>query len=129
MSLEETFTSYPLYLAILCIYLSGVIASAGGIGGGGSGGGTGGVQNGVAGQPNTGAGGGGGSGFGGRGGNGGLGVVIISYPDNFPNLITIHSSHVCNGQAAGGTTAPSPSTARAGYKTYTFTAGSGNISW
>jgi uncharacterized membrane protein YfcA len=35
MSLEDIFTSYPLYITIFCIYLSGVIASAGGIGGGG----------------------------------------------------------------------------------------------
>jgi hypothetical protein len=35
MSLTEIYTHYQIYLAILAIYASGVIASAGGIGGGG----------------------------------------------------------------------------------------------
>ena len=60
---------------------------------------------------------------------GGRGIVVISYLNTFADLVSIHSSHVCNGQAAGGTTPPAPSTSRSGYKTYTFTAGDGNISW
>jgi hypothetical protein len=60
---------------------------------------------------------------------GGSGIIVISYLNSLPDLVSIHSSHVCNGQAAGGTTPPAPSTARSGYKTYTFTAGDGNISW
>jgi hypothetical protein len=100
----------------------------GGDGGGGSGGRSSGATAPTAGEANKGAGGGGASGTG-AGGNGGSGVVIISYSNTFSDLVTIHSSHVCNGQAAGGTTAPAPSTARTGYKTYIFTAGNGNISW
>jgi hypothetical protein len=111
---------------------------SGGAGGGGSAGNTNGTTPGN-GTANRGSGGGGGANSAGGwngynfptqlGGNGGSGIVVISYLDTLPNLVTIHSSHVCNGQAAGTTTAPAPSTARAGYKTYTFTAGSGNISW
>lgn len=101
----------------------------GGSGGGGDGGdATVGSQ--TAGEVNTG--GGGGSTGGGAapwGSNGGSGIVVISYPDNYENLKTIHASHVCNEQSAGTTDAPAPSTVRAGYKTYIFTAGSGVISW
>ena len=72
---------------------------------------------------------GGGGGGAGTGGTGALGLVVISYLNTYPSLVTIHSSHVCNGQSAGGSTAPAASTSRSGYKTYSFTAGDGNISW
>ena len=74
-------------------------------------------------------GGGGGGGYLHSGSAGGDGIVIISYPNTYPDLSIIHSTHVCNGQAAGTTTAPSPTTSRSGYKCYEFTAGRGGISW
>jgi hypothetical protein len=67
--------------------------------------------NGVAGQANTGSG-GGGFGVGGTGGAGGSGIVIIRYPDIYPNLTST-------------TPSLSPTTAN-GYKIYTWsTVGSG----
>ena len=98
----------------------------------GGAGGTSSTGNGANGSNNTGNGGGGSGPWstGNKiGGNGGSGIVIISYSNIYPDLQTIHSSHVCNGQSSGTTSAPTPLTARSGYKTYTFTAGSGNISW
>jgi hypothetical protein len=74
-------------------------------------------------------GGGGGGGYLSNGTAGGDGIVILSYPNTYPDLQKMHSSHVCNGQATGSTTPPSPSTTRSGYKCYEFTAGSGGISW
>jgi hypothetical protein len=80
-------------------------------------------------HPATNKGGGGGGGYVQNGNAGGDGIVILSYPDTYPDLQKIHESHVCNGQAAGTTTAPSPTTSRSGFKCYEFTAGSGGISW
>jgi hypothetical protein len=112
--------------------------------GGGGGGGTntgGGVKGlgggGVGGYYNNTNGGNGSVNLGGGGGGsaltnagvGGSGVVILSYPNTYLSLQNIHQSHICNGQAAGTTIAPAPLTTRVGYKTYVFTAGSGNISW
>ena len=74
-------------------------------------------------------GGGGSGGYTNSGSAGGDGIVIISYLNTYPDLKIIHSTHVCNGQAAGTTTAPSPTTNRTGYKCYEFTAGRGGISW
>lgn len=77
--------------------------------------------------------GGGGSSFGDyvNGGNGGKGIVIISYPNIYPDLASIDVSHTCRGATtvSGTTTPPPPSTARTGYKTYEFLDGDGNISW
>ena len=79
--------------------------------------------------PATNKGGGGGGGYQSNSNAGGDGIVIISYPNTYPDLQKMHSSHVCNGQSTGSTTPPSPSTTRSGYKCYEFTAGSGGISW
>jgi len=87
---------------------------------------------GVDGTINTGNGGGSAS-FGDslNGGNGGKGIVIISYPNTYPDLASIDVSHTCRGATtvSGTTNPPAPSTARTGYKTYEFLDGDGNISW
>jgi len=72
------------------------------------------------GTANTGSGGGGGgsstSGTFAKGGNGGSGVVIIAYPNTYPNLsVSAGLSYTLN------------TTSRAGYKVYKFTGGSGTI--
>lgn len=104
----------------------------GGNGGGGRGGGS--AGNPVSGTVNTGGGGGGGYNAGGSGNAaapGGKGIVIISYLDTYPDLVSIDVSHTCRGATtvSGTTTPPAPSTARTGYKTYEFLDGDGNISW
>jgi hypothetical protein len=90
--------------------------ASGGNGGGGNSGPTNG--NGVAGSTNTGGGGGGGGESSGTfsGGNGGSGVVIIKYANTLSPTIS------------GGLTS-STSTAVAGYKVTTFTAGSGTVTF
>jgi hypothetical protein len=71
------------------------------------------------GEPNTGGGGGGGYSVGNRaGGAGGSGVVIISYPSTFIDLI-----------ASPGLVYTLDTTARPGYKTYKFISGTGTIKW
>lgn len=94
---------------------------AAGSGGGGAGGGSS-AQNGGAGTANT----GGGGGAGGysppsaaNGGNGGSGVIIIAYPSTYANIASI----------GAGLTSTLDTTTRSGYKVYTFTAGTGTISW
>jgi hypothetical protein len=94
----------------------------GGLGGGGAG--SVGTSPGSPGQANTGGGGGGGSYIinvgtpqQAAGGEGGSGVVIISYDSAYPPLAI--------GQ---GLTSPSPTIVTGNY-VYTFTAGTGSISW
>lgn len=99
----------------------GASASVSGIAGDG-GGGAGGVSGGVggAGTANTGGGGGGGTEPSSRlGGTGGSGIVIIAYPSTFGDIAVI----------SGGLTYTLDTTTRSGYKVYTFTAGTGTISW
>ena len=100
----------------------GLRFTGGTVGAGGSGGGgTGAVQSsaGSPGTPNTGGGGGGGGGNNGGGGKGGSGVVIIAYPSSYNSLVSVT-----------GTLAYSlNTTSRPGYKVYTFTSGTGTISW
>lgn len=105
---------------------------SGGNGGGGRGGGS--AGNPISGTVNTGGGGGGGYNAGGAGNPGALGgkgIVIISYPNTYPDLASIDVSHTCRGATtvSGTTTPPAPSTARIGYKTYEFLDGDGNVSW
>jgi hypothetical protein len=110
----------------------------GGVGGGGRGGGYGvspagsgtvittGANIATAGSTNTGGGGGGGSYAYFLGAAnwyndpkaGGSGVVVVAYPDTFGNITTI-----------GAGLTYTYSTARAGYRVYTFTAGTGTIVW
>ena len=87
--------------------------SPGGAGGGGSGSIP---SNGAPGTVNTGSG-GGGCGTSASGGQGGSGVVIVRYPSTGANISSI-------GVGLTYTWASS-----AGFKTYTFTAGTGTISW
>jgi hypothetical protein len=68
-------------------------------------------------------------------GAGGSGVVIIAYPDTFPNLSSIGAgltTQSWNGSAwinnASGSTTPN-TTIRSGYKVYRFSQGTGNIQW
>jgi hypothetical protein len=91
-------------------------AGASGVGGGGDGGSS---AAGSAGVVNTGGGGGGGGGSYGAGGAGGSGVVILAYPLSQPALSSI----------GAGLTYTVNTTARAGYRVYRFTAGTGTISW
>jgi hypothetical protein len=131
--------------------ITGLSASYGGGGGGGgyttggegtatNGGGNGGaISSGSAGSANTG-GGGGGTGASAlqppqSSGAGGSGVVIIAYPDTFPNLSSIGAgltTQSWNGSAwinnASGSTTPN-TTIRSGYKVYRFSQGTGNIQW
>lgn len=85
----------------------------GGVGGGGNAGGTG-----VSGVSNTGGGGGAATGGGGGGpaGNGGSGIVVIAYPNSYPEL-TIDNTLTYQSLSS-----------RSGYRVYKFTAGSGNVS-
>jgi hypothetical protein len=53
------------------------------------------------------------------GGSGGSGVVIIAYPDTFPAITTI----------SGGLTYSVSTISRSGYRVYTFTAGTGTITF
>jgi len=104
--------------------------SIGGLGGGTSttaqkgGGGNGGQTNqfngpgGSSGTANTG-GGGGGSGRLDGGGAGGSGIVILAYPDTSPAINSI----------SVGLTYTLSTSIRPGYRVYTFTAGTGLISW
>lgn len=95
-------------------------AGTGGAGGGGNGGI---AVSGVAGSTNTGGGAGGtagpSSGVARAGSAGGSGVVIIAYPNFYPNLSSI----------GAGLTYTLDTTTRVGYKVYRFTAGTGTISW
>lgn len=97
-------------------------ASPGGAGGGGTGGGSisfGTGYSGSAGSANFGAGGGGkgaGSWDGGSGGgNGGSGIVIIRYADSFADIASIAAGLTFTRVQSGG------------FKTYTFTAGTGLV--
>lgn len=92
-------------------------------GSGGSGGGGNAGNPGSAGTANRGGGGGGG---GTAGGTGGSGVVIIAYPAQYANLSSVSAGLTCNGTA--GNTIPDTSS-RSGYKVYSFTSGTGTISW
>jgi hypothetical protein len=87
--------------------------SPGGAGGGGNGSIP---SNGAPGTVNTGSG-GGGCGTSAAGGQGGSGVVIVRYPSTEANLSSIGGGLTFSWSSAGGV------------KTYTFTAGSGNINW
>jgi hypothetical protein len=100
-------------------------AGGGGSGAGGSGGGGAGQSaSGTPGTANTGGGGGGGGDNpGGPGGTGGSGVVIIAYADTFDDLSSVAAGLTVNG-STGNTT---PNTARANFKVYKFTAGTGAI--
>jgi hypothetical protein len=74
----------------------------------------------VAGGTNTGGGGGGGWNDGtsfSAGAAGGSGVVILAYPSSFPAIATI----------PGSLTHTVSTVSRAGYRVYTFTAGTGSI--
>jgi hypothetical protein len=69
------------------------------------------------------------------GANGGSGVVIIAYPNTFPNLSSISATLTTqswNGSAwvdnASGSVTPN-TTIRSGYKVYRFSAGTGTITW
>jgi hypothetical protein len=53
------------------------------------------------------------------GGAGGSGVVIIAYPSVYPPLSSI----------GGGLISSVSTVSRPGYRVYTFTAGTGSISW
>ena len=90
----------------------GTASSAGGKGGGGAGG-----APATPGTANTGAGGGGGTGFTGPGGTGGSGVVILTYPATNPDLKSIGAGLTYAKTTSGANTI------------YTFTVGTGTISW
>ena len=87
---------------------NGDVAGSGGSGGGGAAS--------TAGTANTGGGGGGSAGAAGAGGSG---VVIIAYPDTNTALASI----------GAGLTYTVSTSSRSGYRVYTFTAGTGTISW
>lgn len=89
-------------------------SAAAGSGGGGVGSTVGVGGNGTA---NTGSGGGGSITSGGAGGSGGNGVIILRYPNTYANITTI---------GAGLTYAWSSNN---GFKYYTFTAGTGTVTW
>lgn len=95
----------------------------GGLGGGGTGG-SGGA--GTAGTTNLGGGGGGAGGGTATGANGGSGVIIVAYPNSYPNASAVSAGLTVNGSA--GNTTPDTSS-RAGYKIYKITAGTGTITW
>ena len=86
---------------------------------GGSGGGTNGSASGVStpAAANTGAGGGGNNATYYSPGQGGSGVVIVRYPSTNSNISSIGGGLTYSWTNSGG------------YKTYTFTAGTGNITW
>jgi hypothetical protein len=76
----------------------------------------------VAGTANTGGGGGGGYNDGTNislSAAGGSGVVILAYPDTFPAITSV----------GGGLTYSVSTVSRAGYRVYTFTAGSDTITF
>ncbi|NBX70850.1 MAG: hypothetical protein EBQ98_02940, partial [Actinobacteria bacterium] len=86
-------------------------------GGGGAGSAS---TNGAAGTDNLGGGGGGGVGSAaaGNGGKGGDGVLIIAYVSTYDPITTIT-----------GLTYTVSTSSRTGYRVYTFTAGTGTITW
>ena len=98
----------------------GSTVGTGGLGGGGQGSNTQ-VYSDAAcqGAVNTGGGGGGGGGSNNKGSAGGSGVVIIAYPSTNTALASI----------GGGLTYSVSTSSRSGYRVYTFTAGTGTISW
>lgn len=93
---------------------------AGGLGGGGKGQGGSGYTTSAPGTDNTGGGGGGG-GFGNgatcAGRSGGSGIVVLAYPDSYPDIVTIGAGLTYTSLLTGGK------------KIYTFTAGTGTINW
>jgi len=93
---------------------------AGGTGGGGAGG----RNTPIIGTVNTGGGGGGGRDA--TGATGGSGIVVIAYPNTYPNLVTVTGTLTINGSA--NNTVPDTAS-RPGYKIYKFTAGTGTIRW
>jgi hypothetical protein len=103
-----------------CSEGTGNVAAAGGSGVGGNGFGNNSTANNTQvtgnGVANTGSGGGGARDTG-PGGNGGSGVVVIAYTNTLPAITTI----------PGTLTYDQP--ARAGYRVYRFTAGSGTITF
>lgn len=94
---------------------TGGTTAAGGAGGGGTGGASAAV--GANGTVNLGGGGGGGGNAGANGGNGGAGIVIIRYANTFADIATIGAGLTYTFLNTGG------------YKIYSFTAGTGNISF
>jgi hypothetical protein len=85
-------------------------------GGGGYGRGSNSVSdNGFAGTANTGGGGGGGTGLSGAGGAGGSGIVIIKFPDTYS--LSVGAGLTSTNATSGG------------FKTYTFTAGTGTVTF
>ena len=54
------------------------------------------------------------------------GVIVIAYPNNYPNLAQVSAGLFCNGSF--GNSVPNTSS-RAGYKVYEFTSGSGTIAF
>ena len=116
--LDNTITGTSIYYAGGGGGASASASGVAGLGGGGAGGVSGGP--GSAGTANTGGGGGGGTEPSSRlGGTGGSGIVIIAYPNTFGDI----------GVISGGLTYTLDTTTRSGYKVYTFTAGTGTISW
>jgi hypothetical protein len=116
--LDNTITGTSVYYAGGGGGASASASGVAGLGGGGAGGVSGGP--GSAGTANTGGGGGGGTEPSSRlGGTGGSGIVIIAYPNTFGDI----------GVISGGLTYTLDTTTRSGYKVYTFTAGTGTISW
>ena len=94
----------------------GYASGAGGAGGGGNGG----AYGGSAGSANTGGGGGAGWYYGNYpGAAGGSGIVIIAYPSSFPAPTSI----------GAGLTYSVSTTSRSGYRVYSFTAGTGTITF
>jgi hypothetical protein len=96
-------------------------APAGGNGGGGTGGGRSpGQTGGITGGTNLGGGGGGANlNVNSNGANGGSGVVIIAYPSSFANLTSI----------GGGLSFTFSTATRPGFRVYTFTSGTGQITY
>jgi len=79
-----------------------------------------GATQGGAGVANKGGGGGGASanGYNSYGGNGGSGIVILAYPNSYPALTV-----------SGGLTHTVSTVSRAGYRVYSFTAGTGTVTF
>jgi hypothetical protein len=99
------------------------VVSSSTVGTGGTGGGGSGTYRGVgvSGTANTGGGGGGGSANGitvFNGSTGGSGIVIIAYPDTYPDL-----------SVGTGLTFTRSTATRSGYKVYSFTAGTGTVTF
>jgi hypothetical protein len=117
--IESSITGTPTYYAgggAAWSAARGILGTPG-LGGGGSSTST---LNGTStsGTANTGGGGGGAYHTGGGGTNGGSGVVILSYPNNFNNLVL-----------SGGLNYSLNTTNRPGYKVYTFTSGTGTVKY